>query len=88
MAVTKRTTKPKAEKTARAKLETKATAAPAETAAPAPAKVTTRAVDINEAVRARAYQLFEQRGYTHGADLEDWLRAEAEVLAQFGARTA
>lgn len=86
MAVTKRTTKPKAEKSAKAKSEPKATAAAAQAAAPA--KVTTRAVDINEAVRARAYQLFEQRGYSHGADLEDWLRAETEVLAQFGARTA
>ena len=32
-----------------------------------------------EIVRARAYQLFEQRGYEHGHDVEDWLIAEAEV---------
>jgi hypothetical protein len=82
MAVTKRTSKPKATK---AKSEAN-TAAAAQAAAPA--KITTRAVDISEAVRFRAYQLFEQRGYRHGADLEDWFRAESEVLAQFGARTA
>lgn len=85
MAVTKRTSKPKAEKTTTAKSQAK-TAEVAQTAAPA--KITTRAVDINEAVRLRAYQLFAQRGYNHGADLEDWLRAESEVLARFGARTA
>jgi hypothetical protein len=32
-----------------------------------------------EIMRMRAYQLFEQRGYEHGHDLEDWLQAEAEV---------
>ena len=30
----------------------------------------------------RAYQLFEQRGGEHGHDLEDWLRAEAEVVGK------
>lgn len=33
-----------------------------------------------EGVRRRAYELFEQRGGTHGADWEDWLRAEQELL--------
>ena len=32
-----------------------------------------------DAIRERAYQLFEQRGCQHGHDLEDWLQAEAEV---------
>jgi len=32
-----------------------------------------------EAIRARAYQLFEQRGRIHGYDVEDWFRAEFEV---------
>jgi hypothetical protein len=86
MAVTKRAPKPKAEKTTKAKATTETAGTAATTSAPT--KITTRAVDIGEAVRSRAYQLFEQRGYTHGADLEDWLRAESEVLGQFGARTA
>jgi hypothetical protein len=36
--------------------------------------------DIPERIRARAYQLFEERGGELGHDLEDWLEAEAEIL--------
>lgn len=35
-----------------------------------------------EIIRMRAYKLFEQRGYQHGHDLEDWLQAEAEVTGK------
>ena len=35
-----------------------------------------------EIIRMRAYELFEQRGYQHGHDLEDWLQAEAEVVGR------
>ena len=35
-----------------------------------------------EIIRLRAYHLFEQRGYQHGHDMEDWLQAEAEVLGK------
>ncbi|MGZ4814243.1 MAG: DUF2934 domain-containing protein [Terriglobales bacterium] len=35
--------------------------------------------DLVELIRARAYQLYEQRGRVHGYDLQDWLMAEAEV---------
>ena len=28
-----------------------------------------------------AFELYEQRGREHGHDLEDWLQAEAEVVA-------
>jgi hypothetical protein len=35
-----------------------------------------------EIIRMRAYELFKQRGYQHGYDLEDWLRAEAEVTGK------
>jgi Protein of unknown function (DUF2934) len=35
-----------------------------------------------EIIRIRAYHLFEQRGFRHGSDLEDWLQAEAEVLGK------
>jgi hypothetical protein len=44
-----------------------------------------RAEEIEGAVRLRAYELFLQRGAEHGSDLEDWLRAEAEVLRRFAA---
>jgi Protein of unknown function (DUF2934) len=33
-------------------------------------------------VRVRAYQFFEERGGEHGHDVEDWLRAEAEILGK------
>ena len=32
-------------------------------------------------VALRAYQLFESRGRVHGRDLEDWFRAEKEILS-------
>jgi hypothetical protein len=35
--------------------------------------------NVEEAIRVRAYQLFEQRGRTHGHDVEDWFRAQAEI---------
>jgi hypothetical protein len=35
-----------------------------------------------EIIRQRAYHFFEQRGYEHGHDLEDWLRAEAEIMGK------
>ena len=35
---------------------------------------------IEAAVAKRAYQLFEQRGYLHGSDLDDWMIAEKELL--------
>lgn len=52
------------------------------------AKITTQAVDIQDVIRTRAYQFFEERGYTHGHDFEDWLRAETEVRARFGVSAA
>jgi hypothetical protein len=33
-----------------------------------------------EAIRRRAYSLFEARGSEHGRDVEDWLAAERELL--------
>jgi Protein of unknown function (DUF2934) len=36
--------------------------------------------NAEELIRYRAYQLFEQRGRNHGSDMEDWLRAEVEVV--------
>ena len=37
-------------------------------------------VPSHDEVAARAYELFEERGRTHGHDLDDWLQAESEVL--------
>jgi len=36
--------------------------------------------DLQEQIKRRAYELFEERGKVHGRDLEDWLQAEIEVL--------
>lgn len=36
------------------------------------------AVDSSE-IAQRAYRRFEERGYEHGHDVEDWLEAEEEL---------
>jgi hypothetical protein len=41
--------------------------------------------DLEELIRQRAYELYEQEGRQDGRDQEYWLRAEAEVR---GRRTA
>jgi hypothetical protein len=35
-----------------------------------------------EEIRQRAYELYEARGCEEGKALDDWLQAEAELLAQ------
>jgi len=37
--------------------------------------------ELEERIRSRAFQLYEQRGGITGHDLDDWLQAEKEVLA-------
>jgi HSP20 family molecular chaperone IbpA len=36
---------------------------------------------LRSAVAKRAYHLFEQRGRKHGLDLDDWMAAEKQLLA-------
>ena len=36
---------------------------------------------VEEKIRRRAYELFENRGGEDGHDLEDWLAAEQEITA-------
>jgi DUF2934 family protein len=43
--------------------------------------------NLEEAIRRRAYELYEERGREDGHDLDDWLRAEAEITAK-SAKTA
>jgi hypothetical protein len=38
---------------------------------------------LEKEVRVRAYELYEQREKRPGFALQDWLEAEAEVLARF-----
>ena len=35
---------------------------------------------IRDAIAHRAFELFEARGYERGRDLEDWFRAESELI--------
>jgi|SRR5712692_9028272 len=39
-----------------------------------------RAQEISGLIARHAYELFESRGFEHGQDREDWLRAESEIL--------
>jgi len=36
--------------------------------------------DIEERIRRRAFELYEQRGRIDGFALDDWLEAEREIL--------
>jgi DUF2934 family protein len=36
-------------------------------------------IDLRELIAQRAYEIYEERGGSHGDDINDWLRAEAEV---------
>jgi hypothetical protein len=44
-----------------------------------PAQVTKSTPDLQEQIRRRAYELYEQRGRNDGHELDDWLQAESEV---------
>ena len=37
---------------------------------------------LEEKIRLRAYALYEERGREDGHDVDDWLRAEAELAAK------
>ncbi len=38
--------------------------------------------EIRQYVEKKAYELYEQRGYTNGNDLQDWLAAEQIVVKE------
>ncbi len=44
--------------------------------------------NLQEEIRRRAYEFYEQRGRESGHELEDWLRAEEEVTRDTRRRTA
>ena len=37
---------------------------------------------VLEQIAKRAYELYEARGRENGHDLEDWLRAESEIMGR------
>jgi len=51
-------------------------------ALPTAPPTTESASEIQEKIRRRAYELYEERGRSDGHDLEDWLQAESEVTQQ------
>jgi len=42
------------------------------------------ATSVEEKIRLRAYELYEQRGKVDGHALDDWLQAEAEIVGKRG----
>ena len=38
---------------------------------------------IREEIELRAYQIYIERGRAHGEDVEDWLRAERELVEKY-----
>jgi outer membrane protein TolC len=55
------------------------------TTMPAPSQTiyqTLESIELQEQIRRRAYELYEQRGREDGRDLDDWLQAESEVTQQ------
>jgi len=41
--------------------------------------------NLHERIRARAYEIYVERGGQHGYDQSDWLQAEAEILGKLTA---
>ena len=40
-----------------------------------------RPAGLEDEIRRRAYEIWEDRGRREGKELEDWCRAEAEILS-------
>ena len=43
---------------------------------------------LEERIRARAYELYQERGYLDGSADQDWLRAEEELRGRAAKRSA
>jgi hypothetical protein len=41
-------------------------------------------LELEALIAERAYEFYENRGQQDGHDLDDWLEAERQILAQFG----
>ena len=53
---------------------------------PAPPEISFESIEsvLREQIAARAYEIYLERGGEHGHDVEDWVRAEHEILANAG----
>lgn len=47
-----------------------------------PGPATVEEIGLREQIEKRAYALWQVGGCRHGNDVDDWLQAEREVLAQ------
>ena len=45
-------------------------------------------INLEEEIRRRAYELYEERGCVPGQDHSDWVQAEREVLARYTQQSA
>ena len=45
-------------------------------------------INVEEEIRRRAYELYEQRGYSAGHETDDWLIAEQEVMQRYRQHSA
>lgn len=45
-------------------------------------------INLEDQIRRRAYELYEQRGYLPGYEHDDWFTAEREILARYNQRSA
>ncbi len=82
---------PRAKKTVTSSKISAISEAPKRTSAASPGLSTSMTKsngELETAIRTRAYQLYEERGRTDGRDMDDWVRAEREILAQQGKRSA
>ncbi|MGE5204053.1 MAG: DUF2934 domain-containing protein [Chlamydiota bacterium] len=49
------------------------------TSDPIPTELKPQTPELEERIRRRAYELYEQRGRLDGHDVDDWLQAQAEL---------
>ena len=61
---------------------------PRSTSDPTPTDTGLRTPDLEEKIRARAYELYERRGRDEGHHIDDWLQAEAELTGRSKATAA
>jgi hypothetical protein len=51
-------------------------------------KKVSAATNLEDEIRRRAYELFEERGRISGYEHEDWLAAEREIMARHNLQSA
>ncbi len=68
------------------KTSSKPAAKPTEMTRSEPAEIRSLPADVQEKIRARAYELWEKHGRVHGQADSDWLQAEREILGEAAAR--